>query len=93
VAILHGRTVAILAERNRIVEGLNLASYGHLKAYLIALTCVVDIIVLGDSIAEGYKAHILSLPAGYEGYTFSGEDTYLASGQTELTLVATKPAA
>ena len=44
-------------------------------------------------IAEGYKAHILSLPAGYEGYTFSGEDTYLASGQTELTLVATKPAA
>ena len=44
-------------------------------------------------IADGYKAHILSLPTGYEGYTFSSEDIYLAPGQTELTLVAIKPAA
>lgn len=44
-------------------------------------------------IADGYKAHIISLPAGYEGYTFPTEDVYFAPGQTELTLVAVKPAA
>jgi hypothetical protein len=77
----------------------------HYSAEAEALEAAVEAFVLHNAtnaegwalidapIAEGYKAHILSLPAGYEGYTFSGEDTYLASGQTELTLVATKPAA
>ena len=44
-------------------------------------------------VADGYQAKILALPAGFEGYTFSGDYTNLESGQTELTLVATKPAA
>ena len=44
-------------------------------------------------IADGYKAHIISLPTGYESYTFSTEDVYFEAGQTEMTLVATKPAA
>lgn len=44
-------------------------------------------------ITDGYQAHIMSLPTGYEGYTFSEEYTNFASGQTEMTLVATKPAA
>lgn len=48
--------------------------------------------LIDADIAEGYKAHIISLPAGFEGYTFSSEDIYLEAGQTELTLVATKPA-
>lgn len=43
-------------------------------------------------ITDGYQAHIMSLPAGYEGYTFSEEYTNFESGQTEMTLVATKPA-
>lgn len=44
-------------------------------------------------ITDGYQAHIMSLPEGYEGYTFSEEYTNFESGQTEMTLVATKPAA
>jgi curli biogenesis system outer membrane secretion channel CsgG len=44
-------------------------------------------------IADGYQAHIMSLPAAYEGYTFSEEYTNFESGQTEMILVATKPAA
>lgn len=44
-------------------------------------------------ITDGYQAHIMSLPAGYEGYTFSEEYTNFEPGQTEMTLVATKPAA
>ena len=44
-------------------------------------------------IANGYQAHIMSLPAGYEGYTFSEEYNNFEPGQTEMTLVATKPAA
>ena len=43
-------------------------------------------------ITDGYQAHIMSLPEGYEGYTFSEEYTNFESGQTEMTLVATKPA-
>ena len=42
-------------------------------------------------IMDGYQAHIMSLPEGYEGYTFSEEYTNFVSGQTEMTLVATKP--
>ena len=44
-------------------------------------------------IADGYKAQIMSLPDAYEGYTFSKDDTNFESGQTEMILVATKPAA
>lgn len=44
-------------------------------------------------ITEGYQAHIMSLPTGYEGYTFSEEYTNFEPGQTEMILVATKPAA
>ncbi len=44
-------------------------------------------------IADGYQAKILALPAGFEGYTFAEEYTDLEAGQTELTLVATQPAA
>lgn len=44
-------------------------------------------------VTDGYQAHIMSLPAGYDGYTFSEEYTNFESGQTEMTLVATKPAA
>lgn len=44
-------------------------------------------------ITDGYQAHIMSLPSGFEGYTFSEEYTNFESGQTEMTLVATKPAA
>lgn len=43
-------------------------------------------------ITDGYMAHIMSLPAAYEGYTFSEEYTYFEAGQTEMILVATKPA-
>ncbi len=48
--------------------------------------------LINVEITDGYKAHIMSLPAGYEGYTFSEEYTNFESGQTEMTLVATKPA-
>ena len=44
-------------------------------------------------ITEGYQAHIMSLPTDYEGYTFSEEYTNFEPGQTEMILVATKPAA
>lgn len=43
-------------------------------------------------IADGYQAHIMSLPEGYGDYTFSEEYTNFESGQTEMTLVATKNA-
>lgn len=43
-------------------------------------------------ITDGYQAHIMSLPAGYDGYTFSEEYTNFEPGQTEMILVATKPA-
>ncbi len=49
--------------------------------------------LIDKPIADGYKAHIISLPEGYESYTFSAEDTYFEAGQTEMILVATKPAA
>lgn len=49
--------------------------------------------LIDAEIADGYKAHIMSLPAGYEGYTFSEEYAEFVSGQTEMILVATKPAA
>lgn len=48
--------------------------------------------LIDAEIADGYQAHIMSLPAGYDGYTFSEEYTNFESGQTEMTLVATKPA-
>lgn len=48
--------------------------------------------LIDAEIADGYQAHIMSLPEGYEGYTFSEEYTNFESGQTEMTLVATKPA-
>lgn len=49
--------------------------------------------LIDKPVADGYQAKILALPTGFEGYTFSGEYTNLEAGQTELTLVATKPAA
>ena len=49
--------------------------------------------LIDKPVADGYQAKILSLPAGFNGYTFSEEYTNLEAGQTELTLVATKPAA
>lgn len=39
-------------------------------------------------IADGYQAHIMSLPAGYELYQFSTEYTNFEPGQTEMILVA-----
>ena len=48
--------------------------------------------LINVDITDGYKAHIMSLPTGYEGYTFSEEYVNFESGQTEMTLVATKPA-
>lgn len=48
--------------------------------------------LINAEITDGYQAHIMSLPEGYEGYTFSEEYTNFESGQTEMTLVATKPA-
>ncbi len=47
--------------------------------------------MINKPVADGYQAKILALPSGFEGYTFSEEYTNLESGQTELTLVATKP--
>ena len=47
--------------------------------------------LIDAEIADGYQAHIMSLPEGYEGYTFSEEYVNFESGQTEMTLVATKP--
>lgn len=47
--------------------------------------------LIDKPVADGYQAKILSLPAGFDGYTFSEEYTNLEAGQTELTLVATKP--
>ena len=47
--------------------------------------------LIDAEITDGYQAHIMSLPEGYEGYTFSEEYTNFESGQTEMTLVATKP--
>ena len=49
--------------------------------------------LIDTPIADGYKAHIMNLPTGYEGYTFSEEYVNSEAGQTEMTLVATKPAA
>lgn len=49
--------------------------------------------LIDAEIADGYQAHIMNLPAGYEGYTFSQEYTNFEPGQTEMILVATKPAA
>ena len=48
--------------------------------------------LIDAAITDGYQAHIMSLPEGYEGYTFSEEYVSFESGQTEMTLVATKPA-
>lgn len=48
--------------------------------------------LIDAAIADGYQAHIMSLPAGYENYTFSEEYTNFESGQTEMILVATKNA-
>ncbi len=48
--------------------------------------------LIDAEIADGYQAHIMSLPAGYEDYTFSEEYIKFAPGQTELTLVAVKSA-
>lgn len=51
--------------------------------------------LIDAEIADGYKAMIGEggLPSEYAGYTYSGEYTYFESGQTEMILVATKPAA
>lgn len=48
--------------------------------------------LIDAEIADGYQAHIMSLPEGYSDYTFSEEYTNFESGQTEMTLVATKNA-
>lgn len=48
--------------------------------------------LIDAEITDGYQAHIMSLPEGYEGYTFSEEYTNFESGQTEMILVATKAA-
>ena len=42
--------------------------------------------------AEGYKARIESLPEGYEDYTFVDVYIFLAPGQTDLFLMASKRA-
>ena len=68
-------------------------------AYIQMCLKTCDFFVTGEDgyalidkpIADGYKVLIIALPAGYEGYTFSQEDTYFESGKTEMTLVATKP--
>ena len=49
--------------------------------------------LINAEVTDGYQAKIMSLPAGYEGYTFSEEYTNFEAGQTEMILVATKPAA
>ncbi len=49
--------------------------------------------LIDKPVADGYQAKILALPSGFDGYTFSEEYTNLEPGQTEVTLVATKPAA
>lgn len=49
-------------------------------------------VLIDAEITDGYQAHIMSLPAGYEDYTFSEEYTNFESGQTEMVLVATKNA-
>ena len=48
--------------------------------------------LIDAEITDGYQAHIMSLPAGYEDYTFSEEYTNFEAGQTEMVLVATKNA-
>lgn len=48
--------------------------------------------LIDAEITDGYQAHIMSLPAGYEDYTFSEEYIKFAPGQTELILMATKSA-
>lgn len=48
--------------------------------------------LINEEIANGYKAHIVSLPEGYEGYTFIEEYIFFAPGQTELILAAIKTA-
>ena len=50
-------------------------------------------VLINSEIAYGYRARIMSLPVGYKDYTFSEEFTYFESGQTEMTLVATKSVA
>ena len=44
--------------------------------------------LINVEVADGYKAHIMSLPEGYENYTFEEEYILFAPGQTELVLMA-----
>ncbi len=47
--------------------------------------------LINVEVTNGYKAHITSLPEGYEGYTFVEEYIFFAPGQTEMVL-AVRPA-
>ena len=44
--------------------------------------------LINVEVTNGYKAHIMSLPEGYENYTFEEEYILFAPGQTELILMA-----
>ncbi len=44
--------------------------------------------LINVEVTDGYKAHIMSLPEGYEDYIFEEEYILFAPGQTELILAA-----
>lgn len=44
--------------------------------------------LINAEVTDGYMAHIMSLPEGYENYTFIEEYIYFAPGQTEMVLSA-----
>lgn len=44
--------------------------------------------LINADVTDGYKAHIISLPEGYENYTFIEEYILFAPGQTEMVLSA-----
>ena len=44
--------------------------------------------LINAEVTDGYMAHIISLPEGYENYTFIEDYIYFAPGQTEMVLSA-----
>lgn len=44
--------------------------------------------LINAEVTDGYMAHIMSLPEGYENYTFIEDYIYFAPGQTEMVLSA-----
>ena len=44
--------------------------------------------LINVEVTDGYMAHIMSLPEGYENYTYEEEYIFFAPGQTELILMA-----